>query len=122
MLAIASASGFRTRTVALRGEWYNEDHGSLLGQRAESSDRSPCCRTSRGNAARRSEDRRAPSASRRRTSDGLSVFAYTFYRTFPDGTLSVKDIIKFGFVGMGSDVRWVLLMAMIVGMCGTVTP
>src|SRR5581483_2947551 len=34
--AIASASGFRTRTVALRGDWFKEDHGSLLGQMAAS--------------------------------------------------------------------------------------
>jgi NHLM bacteriocin system ABC transporter ATP-binding protein len=122
VLAIASASGFRTRTVALRGEWYNEDHGSLLGQRAESSDPVALLQ----NKPQQYELVDPKTGERHRVTskdvDGLSVFAYTFYRTFPDGTLSVKDIIKFGFVGMGSDVRWVLLMAMIVGMCGTVTP
>jgi ATP-binding cassette subfamily C protein len=121
VLAIASASGFRTRTVALRGEWYNEDHGSLLGQRAESSDRSRCCRTSRNSTS--SSIRRPASAiaSRRKTSTAsASSPTRSTARSRTARCRSRHHQVR--FVGMGSDVRWVLLMAMIVGMCGTVTP
>ena len=44
------------------------------------------------------------------------------YRPFPEGVLAVKDVLKFGARGLGSDIRWIAAMAVIVGMFGTVTP
>ncbi len=121
--AIATASGFRTRTVALRGDWFREDHGSLLGQMANTSaaGRAPADQAA---AVRTGRIRRPASGSRSRprTWTSSASFAFAFYRPFPDGPVSAKTLLKFGFQGMGPDLRWVLLMAMIVGMCGTVTP
>ncbi len=120
--AIATASGFRTRTVALRGDWFREDHGSLLGQMANTGEPVALLQTKP-----QMYERVNPKTGERvivtsKSMDELSVFAFAFYTPLPDGPVSAKTLLKFGFQGMGPDLRWVLLMAMIVGMCGTVTP
>jgi len=120
--AIASASGFRTRTVALRGDWFAEDHGSLLGQMQATQEPVALLQTAPG-----VYDRVNPKTGEKvrvtiKNVDELSVFAFSFYRPLPEGEIKVKDILKFGFHGMAGDLRWVMLMAIIVGMCGTVTP
>ncbi|HEY6211649.1 MAG TPA: NHLP bacteriocin export ABC transporter permease/ATPase subunit [Vicinamibacterales bacterium] len=52
----------------------------------------------------------------------ISAFAHQLYRPLPDGVLKVSDVIAFGARGLGADIRWIVAMAVIVGMFGTVTP
>src|SRR5581483_6207845 len=103
-------------------DWFKEDHGSLLGQMAASKEPVALLQAGPGVYERvnpkTGERVRVTSAN----VDELSVFAFSFYRPFPDGELTVRDVVRFGVHGMASDFRWVLLMAIIVGMCGTVTP
>ncbi len=120
--SIATASGFRTRVVVLRDRWYAEDNGPLLGQRADTKD--PVALLPRGS---RAYDALDPKTGERRPVDeqlaqSISGFAYAFYRPFPEGTLKVSDLIKFGARGVAGDLKWVLYMAIVVGLFGTVTP
>ncbi len=120
--SIATASGFRTRVVALRDRWYAEDNGPLLGQRSETKE--PVAVVPRGTNAYeavdpKTGDRRPVDAN---VADTLSGFAYAFYRPFPEGPLKVTDVIKFGALGIRGDLVWVLYMAIIVGLFGMVTP
>ncbi len=120
--AIAAASGFRTRVVALRGEWWKGDHGPILGQLEDAHAPVALLPTSA-----RSYDCVNPRTGVRKEVDedlaaNLLAFGYAFYRPFPDGILAVPDIMRFGTRGMGTEFRMVVLMGIIVGVLGTATP
>lgn len=122
VLAIAAASNFRTRVVALRDDWMKSDNGPLLGQWADTN--SPVALLPRGP---RAYDCLDPKTGRREPvtpalAERLSGFAYTFYAPFPEGELSVSKLVKFGARGIRKDLVWVVYMALIVGLFGTVTP
>ena len=120
--AIAIASGFRTRVVALRDRWWKLDNGPLLGQLSDTKD--PVALLPKN--ARTYEivnpktgTRVAASA---KTAGQLSDFAYAFYAPFPDGEVTIGTVIRFGARGIKRDLTWVLYMAVILGVFGTVTP
>jgi NHLM bacteriocin system ABC transporter ATP-binding protein len=122
VLAIASASGFRTRVVALRDDWLKTDNGPLLGQWADSND--PVALLQKSPRAYECLD---PKTGKRvpvtpQLAEKLSGFAYTVYRPFPEGELTVTKLVKFGAQGIRGDLAWVVYMALIVGVFGTVTP
>ena len=120
--AVASASGFRTRVVALRGDWWNGDHGPLLGQWAESKD--PVALIPTGARAYEYVDGR--NATRVLVNSTIAAalggFAYAPYRALPAGDLKVADLIRFGAFGIRRDLYWVVAMAAVVGVFGTATP
>jgi ATP-binding cassette subfamily C protein len=120
--AIASASGFRTRVVALRGNWWAEDHGPLVGQLAESNQAVALLPSGPTSYDRVEPDGRTRTKITTANADELSPFAFSFYRPLPEKELSVGDVIRFGVSGLGADFRWVMFMAIIVGFAGTVTP
>lgn len=120
--AIASASGFRTRMVALRDEWWRRDHGPLLALVEASKD--PVALLPRGSRAfeyvNPKSGARGPVT--REVASTLAPFAHAFYRPFPPGEVTVSQLITFGANGIASDLRMVGFMAVVVGMFGTVTP
>jgi NHLM bacteriocin system ABC transporter ATP-binding protein len=120
--AIASASGFRTRVVALRDDWWRADQGPMLAQLGETRD--VVALLPKGPRVYECLDPRTGKRTpiNKEIAGNLSDFAYTFYRPFPDGELKVTDVVKFGVVGLQSDVRWLVLMAVVIGMFGTITP
>lgn len=120
--AIAIASGFRTRVVALRDDWMRTDNGPLLGQWAES--KNPVALLPKNPRAYDAVD---PTTGTRtavttEVAEQLSSFGYTFYRPFPETELSVSQLVRFGARGVRGDLLWVVYMALIVGLFGTVTP
>ncbi len=120
--AIAGASGFRTRVVALRGEWWGADQGPMLCQRAET--REPVPVLPNGPRAYVIVD---PATGGRQRVDGevaatLSGFGYSFYRPFPDEPLTIRGLVAFGTRGLALDYRTLVGMAAVIGLFGTVTP
>lgn len=122
MAAVASASGFRTRVVALRDEWWGRDHGPLLGKRADSNHpvallptgpRSYVCIDPKEGTQTRVDAEVAAS---------IAPFAYTCYRPLPERAAGAMDLIRFGARGVQGDLRWVIGMAVAVGVFGMVTP
>jgi NHLM bacteriocin system ABC transporter ATP-binding protein len=120
--AIATASGFRTRVVVLRDDWWNHDHGPLLAQIADTRAPVAILPTRAGSydmvdpaTGTRARIRPALAAT-------LAPFAFMFYRPFPDGGLSVREVIRFGATRMSSDFRWVVATAVVIGVVGTITP
>ena len=88
--AIAASSGFRTRLVMLRDDWWNYDHGPLLGQHAET--RLPVALLPTGH---RSYEYINPKTGERgkvnaKVGETLTPFGFTFYRPFQDGSLTVR--------------------------------
>ncbi len=122
VLAIAAASGFRTRVVALRDDWYRGDNGALLGQWAETN--GPVALIPKSARAYECLD---PKTGRREPvtpdlAEQLANFAYTCYAPFPEGELTVSRLVRFGARGIRRDLMWVLYMALVVGAFGMATP
>jgi ATP-binding cassette subfamily C protein len=119
---IARASGFRTRTVALRGEWWKGDHGPLVGTLESKQDPVAILPTSP-----RSYECVDPKTGERtkvseHVASTLAPFAFTFYRPFLDGPLKVSDVIRFGVRGLAGELRLLVLMGILIGLLGTLTP
>jgi ATP-binding cassette subfamily C protein len=120
--SIASASGFRTRMIALRDQWWKQDLGPMIGQWEEN--KAPVALLPRGPRAFEVVD---PKTKVRRKIDAkvaatIGSFAYTCYRPLPSGLLSPKALVKFGARGLKPDFVALTLMAVLLGLLGTVTP
>ena len=88
MIAIASVSGFRTRIVALRGDWWRFDNGPLLALNEQT--KMPVALLPTGPRAYEYVDGKTGEQGKvtPQVARTLSGFAYAFYRPFPDGALS----------------------------------
>lgn len=122
ILAIAAASRFRTRQVALRGDWYRYDHGPMLGVLADTN--SPVALLPRGP---RAYDIAEPATGQRRPLTpelalALQPFAHSFYRPLPPGKLTARQLLAFGARGLSPDFRWLAFMGVATGALGAVTP
>jgi len=120
--AIARASRIRVRRVMLRDEWWREDSGPLVGFRSEGRHpvalrytpaRGYTC-ADPGDGSERSVDVALAEA--------LAPFAFTFYRSFPGGALSIRDVIGFGVQGCGGEVRSVMVMTLLAALLGMIPP
>ncbi len=122
LAAVAVVSRFRTRQVALRGDWWNHDHGPILGKLEES--KQPVALIPSGPTSfdwiDPKSSRRAPVTSE--FAQTLNPFGYVFYRRFPDGLLTVKDVVRFGIRGLKKDVLTLALMGIAMGVLGALTP
>ena len=120
--AVAKASRFQVRQVALRDDWYRRDQGPILGAWEEGG--GPVALVPKGAKAYEYVD---PATGERglvteAVVQRLSGFGYVFYRPFPDGPLSARDLIRFGLRGLKPDVRWVVAMGVGLGILGTIPP
>lgn len=120
--AIARASRVRSRRVMLRDAWWRDDNGPLLGFRAGG--RSTVVlryRRARGytcfDPADGSEARVDGALA-----DTLAPFAFIFYRSFPEAALSIRDVLRFGLHGCGSDLRSVVTMTVLAALLGMIPP
>jgi ATP-binding cassette subfamily C protein len=120
--AIAKASRFRCRAVALRGDWWETDHGSLLAYREGTRD--PVAIVKTGPKSYELADSRTPDRIpiTPEVAATLAHFAISFYAPLPETKLGAWDLIKFGLRDSHSDLRTILLMGVLVGLLGMVTP
>jgi NHLM bacteriocin system ABC transporter ATP-binding protein len=119
---VAKSSGVRTRVVALRGDWWKDEHGPLLG-RIEATGR-PVALIPRGAKAYDCLDLEA--GTRHAVSDQvaaeLTPFAYSIYRPFDQGEVSVGKLIRFGTRGLSRDLLTLVIMGIGLGLLGAVVP
>jgi NHLM bacteriocin system ABC transporter ATP-binding protein len=120
--AIAKASRFRYRAVALRGDWWEADHGSLLAYREGT--REPVAIVKTGPKTYELADPRTPNRIpiTPAVAATLAPFGVSFYAPLPETGLGAWDLIKFGLRDSKSDLRTILLMGVLVGLLGMVTP
>jgi ATP-binding cassette subfamily C protein len=122
LAAIVKASRLRTRLVTLRGEWWREESGPLLGYLA--GDRQPVALLP---AAGRCYDLVDPVA-RTRTrvdrgvADQLAPDGRAFYRSLPEGPLRTWDLVRFGLRDARTDLLHVLLLGTAGALLGMVIP
>jgi NHLM bacteriocin system ABC transporter ATP-binding protein len=120
--AIVKASRIRSRQVALRGEWWNHDHGPLLAYIASSKQPVALLPTSPKtyefvNPTVGIRNKLTPEVAAT-----LDPFAQSFYRPFPDGLLKGVDLVKFGARGLAADFKMIIMMGVVTGVLGTFTP
>jgi NHLM bacteriocin system ABC transporter ATP-binding protein len=120
--AVATASGFRTRVVALRDEWWTRDHGPLLGQLGEN--RVPVALLPVNARAYEAVDVGTGRRTRvdRDFAARLSPFAHVLYRPFPRGPLGAWQVVRFATRDLRGDLQWLLFTAFALGVFGTITP
>jgi ATP-binding cassette subfamily C protein len=120
--AIAKASRFRVRQIALRDNWWEQDSGPILGKLG--ADGSPVALLPNGPKSYVCIN--PADGSRNIVTDDLAQtidsFGVSFYRPFPEGPLTARQLVKFGILGLGHDLRWLLMMGILLGVLGTLTP
>jgi len=120
--AIAKASRCRIRPIVLRDDWWRRDQGPVVG-RWEDSDE-PVALLPTGSRSYECVDPKTGTRSsvNEELADRLSPLGVVFYRPFPDGPLSAKDLIKFGARGLKGDVWMLVGMGLALGALGALTP
>lgn len=134
---IVRASRIRSRMVGLREDWWNREHGSMLGylsapipEGADPKDPPPAAAQDPVALLPRNKggyDLINPATGERyrvtkENAKSIYPFAQVFYRPFKDGALTVWDVVKFGSRGLGADAGRVMLMGCLMGVLGTLTP
>jgi NHLM bacteriocin system ABC transporter ATP-binding protein len=119
--AIASASRVRTRRVSLRDRWWREENGPLLAWRAESM-LPVALLPAPGGYTLHDPATGEASPVTAEVAAGLHGLATAFYRSFPEHSLTVPDVLRFGLFGTRRDLFMVAAMGGMVGILGMVTP
>jgi NHLM bacteriocin system ABC transporter ATP-binding protein len=119
---VALASRFKIRKIALKGRWWREEHGPILGRIEATNEPVALLQASSG-----SYDQIDPrSGSRTRVTaevvEALDPFGWVVYRRFKDGVLTAKDIVLFGVRGVKGDLLSLLAMGIAIGLVGSMTP
>jgi NHLM bacteriocin system ABC transporter ATP-binding protein len=116
LAAILRASRLRSRQVALRGRWWNEDNGPMLARFGP--DKAPVALLPRSDYTGyllydpRDRSTRRVDAS---VGESLEPFAHSFYRPFADQGLDLRTVLRFGLHGCRRDI-WILVG---VSLCAT---
>jgi NHLM bacteriocin system ABC transporter ATP-binding protein len=119
--AIAAASRFRVRQVALRGEWWRADAGPLLGCDAEGAPVALLPRSTRSYTCAFvvTGQKRKVNAD---VAQALVPFAFAFYRALPAGALGITDLVRFGTRGLFRDRASVIVLGVLTGALGAAVP
>jgi NHLM bacteriocin system ABC transporter ATP-binding protein len=119
---LSKSSGFRTRRVLLEGEWWHTDAGALLAHRADSG--TPVALLPTPEGGYEIEDPRGGTTETvtREVAVTLAPFAWSFYRSLPDGAINAWKFMKFSALGLKREFRVVLFMSIGAGVLGMLLP
>lgn len=120
--AVARASGIRTRTVVLRGQWWKEDIGPILGSLEEG--KKPVAilpRAGKGYVLYNPETKTTVPITAA-VAVTLNPFGHVFYRPFPAKKIGIFELIKFVLPICWQEILLIILTGMAAGLLGSVTP
>ena len=120
--AIAAASGVRARTVALKGDWWQQDVGPLVGRREADGAPVALLPASPRRYLLYDPVTRARIPVNAAVAASLEPFAWCFYRPFPARALTAEDLVRFGLNGCRGDLATMLMMGAGVGLLGMALP
>lgn len=120
--SISSASGFRTRVIALHDDWWRRDLGPMLAQVGESKMPAALLPTSPKSYVLVDPKTGVRQPVNAKVAAEVVPFAYTFYRPLPSGMVGPRDLIAFGGRGLRREFAIIAMMAVVLGVLGTVTP
>lgn len=121
IMGIAHESQIRIRKIALKGEWWTYDNGPLLAYDMKTN--SPVALIQRQHHYEIYEPVTAeylPLDPERISI--LSPEGYMFYPTFPEHALGLFSIVSFAFKRRKSDLSWLLLSQLCIGILGLIVP
>ncbi|MEO8333633.1 MAG: NHLP bacteriocin export ABC transporter permease/ATPase subunit [bacterium] len=102
--AIAKASRFRTRQVALREGWWREDRGPLLAYIAEDKRPVAIIQTAPGVSWLQDPVRSGRTRVTEEVAATLAPLATSVYRSFPEAAITLYELLAFGFRGCRRDI------------------
>ncbi|MGB1249042.1 MAG: NHLP bacteriocin export ABC transporter permease/ATPase subunit [Candidatus Promineifilaceae bacterium] len=118
---IAAASQLQARRVALKGEWWREDHGALIGIVGESEDEVALLPTRRGykqiNLFTGSEQ-----VVDEAVATAMWPVADMLYRGLADRPLTAWDLLRFGMKSTKRDVVKIFALGIAIGLSGLALP
>ncbi|MCL4521630.1 MAG: NHLP bacteriocin export ABC transporter permease/ATPase subunit [Firmicutes bacterium] len=119
---LARQSHLRTRSVALRGPWWNDDIGSVLGSRLD--DASPVAIISEEGGGVWVVDPVAGTRERLTAAlaQTLSRDAVALVRPFGAKAVKPLELVRFGALGLKRDFGMVLTMSLVSGLLALLTP
>jgi ATP-binding cassette subfamily C protein len=124
LAAVARASRFRTRRVALRDDWWLADNGPLLATLAESGRPVALLPLGGRHTGYRLHDPRAaaPVPLTPEVAATVAPIADALYRPFPERALTVWEVLRFGMHGCGRDAWAVVGMSVVAALLGLLPP
>ena len=119
---IARASNVRVRQVLLRGAWWKDDHGPLLGSWQDT--KKPVALIPMKHGGYEVID--PADASRKKVNAeitaALDPYASVFYRPFPNKKLDHWELLRFGVKGCEKELTVVMMAGIASGLLGLVIP
>ncbi len=119
---IAKASQIRVRRVFLSGAWWRHDNGPLVAVNKKT--KTPCALIplkSGGYKLVESDDPQ-PRVLTDEEASTIGELAYTFYRPFPDKSLTWKDVFSFALAHQWTDFKRLLALQAFVSVIGLAIP
>ena len=122
IMDIAKASGLRLRRVVLKGQWWKQDSGPLVGFREN--DQQPLALLP-GKSGYELHDPAQPTQVQRvnmAIAHSLNPFAYVFYRPFPAKKITGRELLVFGFKGSKAELLTIFLLSIASGIVAMAIP
>ena len=120
---IARASRIRTRQVVLKGEWFKEDAGPILGFMEEDDRPVALIPASPSKYVLHDVTFGTEKPVNRGTAAKIKHFGFVFYRPFENKEISLRDLLSFGYRSCWKrDLIMIALMGILGGILGTAIP
>lgn len=119
---LCEASRVRVREVILVNDWWNRDHGSLLGFMSD--DDRPVAILCQKPGSYLLCDPQVSSRVRidKEVASGIKPLAYTFQVPFPEQPLNAWDLVEFAVKGLAPDIWRNVGFGILVGLLGLLAP
>jgi ATP-binding cassette subfamily C protein len=119
---IARTSGFRTRMVILRDDWWRNDHGPLLAQIQGGGQYVALIPRSARKYELYNPIEGTKKKLTKKMANEIAPRAYTFYRPLPLKKLTGMDLLKFGLKGCTGDIKLLIIMGILGSLLSLFTP
>lgn len=119
---MAQQARFRYRKVMLRGNWWQHNHGPLVGIMSEQNIPVALVWNKRAGYTIHNVMEKSVQPVTAENAQQCQPIAISLYRPFPEKILSAKDIIVFGLHGCMYDCIWFLLMGFLGVFIGIFLP
>lgn len=119
---ISRASGVQVRKVALRGEWWTADSGPLYATLEEDGRPVALLMPTVGQYEMHDPSTGTVTPVDEEVAEEIHPFGYSFYRSFPQRSLTPLDILRFSFDACRRDLLLIVLLAAGGGLLSMLPP
>ena len=119
---IVKASRIRIRMVLLRGSWWQEDNGPLLGFLQDGKQPIALVQTSPGHYVLYDPSKGIDTPVTRKIAATLLPYAVTFYRSFSERLLKARDVFLFALENLKREFWMIVLMGLCMGILNMLIP